>query len=511
MAAILTVSMMLFAWSTRFAAAFAMPKLLVLAAGLVPLVAAARRADARGSLLVPGAFWLLVLLACAAGGLDPWVSLIGRYNSYADGVLCAVLALAYNVLAACVPAERRDDALHALTVAGVFLGLHAWAQAMGLDSNLSEKLDGHRAISTIGSPTDLGMLLATFLPLALARNPLYAVPVAVGLAATGSRGGWIAGAVGLAAFALRVPRLRRAAGVGLVALAVAGAFVALRRDRHAWGNSDRGRVQLWRVAWSEFKAHPWLGAGTDCFELVLRARKPADFVAASNSGTQVQADAHDDVLEVASTLGLLGLAGYAALLFAIWRRVRADFAVRAALLALWVNMKFNPLPLEGLMVGAVLCGLAARERQEFSAIPLRVRLAGVLAAAALAAGVARMAYADYQAQVGTVAALSRACEINPVELQYKVVFSNAAVAAFNATRDAELRLLLLGTMRREAGAALRYRPAQATSWYIAGFEAQAERAVGVKREPCYYYARGRDRDPLNAALVDAGVSAGCWR
>jgi hypothetical protein len=80
-----------------------------------------------------------------------------------------------------------------------------------------------------------------------------------------------------------------------------------------------------------------------------------------------QAHANNDLLQALATTGLAGLAAYAWLLLAAWRRLRnalrdetrrADAAAAGAgLAAAFVVAKFNPVPLDGLALAALLLGL----------------------------------------------------------------------------------------------------------------------------------------------------------
>jgi hypothetical protein len=63
-----------------------------------------------------------------------------------------------------------------------------------------------------------------------------------------------------------------------------------------WGN---GRPQMWRVAWQDFEAHPWLGSGAGSFEQFWHRHRPIAF--------KVR-DAHSLYAETLAELGPVGLA-----------------------------------------------------------------------------------------------------------------------------------------------------------------------------------------------------------
>jgi putative inorganic carbon (HCO3(-)) transporter len=90
--------------------------------------------------------------------------------------------------------------------------------------------------------------------------------IAVGVAATQSRGGLIAGFV-CAGVALAIWRGRRGMIVGLIGLAALATIVFFAANPAAWhrisaGNSSgSGRIDIWTVAWRVVRDHPLAGAG----------------------------------------------------------------------------------------------------------------------------------------------------------------------------------------------------------------------------------------------------------
>ena len=83
-------------------------------------------------------------------------------------------------------------------------------------------------------------------------------------------------------------------------------FFSFRGERSA-------RVVCWEAAWRQFTAHPLVGRGVG-----LHPTCP-EYVVASGMTTRL-ADAHSMYLSLASTQGLLGLAGYAGMVWTLLRR-----------------------------------------------------------------------------------------------------------------------------------------------------------------------------------------------
>lgn len=516
----------LLAYSSSFAAAFAIPKLLVFAAGLIPFAAyaaAGGAVDLRRSLLAPALPLLAVMLVSAALGPEPWVSLMGRHNSFALGLLGVAIAFVYHVAAASVwddeaGVTRNKRGLRLIAAAGAILGVHALAQIAGFDAAQSSGLSGHRAIASIGSPTDLGLILAMLLPLAVEVSPAYGAAVAAGLAASGSRGAWIAAAAGMVVYVLRKQE-SRARALALLGLLAAGVAVAVFFNTRPWLDSDKERIEVWKIALTVAKAAPLFGHGPDSFDRSFRLHKTPDFVISVGTDRNIQADAHNDVLQAAATLGLFGVLAYGLLLLAafrslIWKAPWLDElspmhdAGMGSMVALFVNAKLNPVPLEALVLAGVILGYLSTRDSRREPLPRSPRYLIPAAAVAAVALVVGLASADQAAGKTDFVSLSRAVAINPFEVTYKTRLINAAIAELNSTRDPARRGQIITTIRAAALAGVRLRPENSTAWYVAGVEATIERELGLReRLPFPYYERARQLDPyfgpIRAALAQA--------
>lgn len=179
----------IFVYSQSFTAAYSMPKLAVLSCGLLVLaffVVAGAKVNT-GPL-----FWhgVLFIAACAIStffAADPWLGVIGRHNDYAMGLLGLSIVLIYYSV---------GGDISMLPAAGAILGVLSLAQYLGVGPLPMSDLTGNRAYATIGSPVQLGTLLAVLLPLAM-KSPIYTTAIIIGLLTTGSRGSWIAAAIGV--------------------------------------------------------------------------------------------------------------------------------------------------------------------------------------------------------------------------------------------------------------------------------------------------------------------------
>jgi len=226
---------------------------------------------------------------------------------------------------------------------------YATLQLMGLDPfpwTRSATLAGVRRVpGTLGHANHLGAYVSMVLPSlawlsAGARSrrarlfwiALAAVSLPV-LAETLSRGAWVACGAGLVVWGLLTWRARPRGSRGgrLVLAAAALAAVAflvplltplrpellerLRQITDLSAPSTQSRVHLWRAGIAMALDHPALGVGTDGYLAAFpRYRTPAYWNIEWNG---LSAKAHDELIQIAATQGLLGvLAALLVVLFA---------------------------------------------------------------------------------------------------------------------------------------------------------------------------------------------------
>lgn len=320
-------------WSSSMPAGFVIPKLLIVSA-CVMLAAAAlaldpvercRRLD-------------LPMLAClAALAISCWfsvdwrLSLEGRYGHWELGAWACLLYAALLSLSAAAPVPR--GIVGAL---GAILGLQAYLQTQGLDPFVRPDAlpAGLRAIGTIGNPPSLGALLAM---LAMVAGPLQIPFIMAGLVASGSRGAVLAAAMGLVARIFP----RKAHWVMLAAFVV---WLAAPVK----APKDIARAEVWGMALNVWGENFLAGSGPDTFEIGFRANRTPDYAKAVGSEATKQEHAHNDLLQIAATMGLLGLASYAFLL--------GHLEATPAMIALFVAAKFNMPSFIVIAIGCVIFG-----------------------------------------------------------------------------------------------------------------------------------------------------------
>jgi O-antigen ligase len=506
------------AWTKLFIAEFTLAKLVTLNAALalaacgaaaIPRVIAAGRT----ALDIPLAAGLCVIVLSAVLSDDPMTSLRGRYDSYAYGAWGLALAAASYQLAARGARGREEEAARWLVWSAAAVGGYAILQKLGIDPifHIKELPTGGRAVSTLGSPVDLGAFLALLWPMALRRvdaergalSSVLAVLVAGGLIASGSRGAMFAAAAGSVCYWLlsrREPRTALPRSVGAAALAVA--FVLAWSLRSGASVRDLARREVWKTASAAFQLRPWLGWGPDGFEDMFKLLRSDRFVELLGSSSY-QAYAHNDLLHVLSGTGLLGAAAYAWLLVALCLEAKRALqsapgrgraaALFAGLLALWVNLALNPVALEVTVLAAVCAGLlvsvaAPPEPRVPARLPLAVLAALACVSLVHAAGLSRAdaAYkrgAKAQAARDFAAAradIARARRAAPCELYYITGEVNALGDWINATRDIPERLALLALGDADAGAAVSCHPKKSMSHYVAASVSRMHADLGFR-------------------------------
>jgi len=284
-------------------------------------------------LIPPVAACMVVLIASTLNSIDPLLSSEGLFDSWTYGLLSCALYPAVLFLSIRRPPWRRG-----LAWLGVALSIHAVIQRFGYDPLVTPRLvpQGHRAAAWVGSPVDLGAILAM---LFFVGQPWQAALMCIGIWATGSRAPWLALYFGF--IAMRWPKSAR----WMMVLAIIGCFFVPSRTP-----GDKGRIEFWKSAAETFHQYPLLGSGPDTFIDTFTGERLAAFRKDIGSEIARQGHAHNDILQALATTGIAGLLAY---LWLLWR-----LPATPSLIALFVVMKFDPVALEVLALGAMLAGEA---------------------------------------------------------------------------------------------------------------------------------------------------------
>jgi len=289
---------------------------------------------------------------------NQYVAIYGEVGRYLGLTTHAVLGLIALAIAVSIDYPRRTPWLAwTIGTAAALAGLYAIQQALGRDPIQWVDFDPRvRPFSSFGNADFYGQFLAVVAIacgalLVFARQRLWVMGIVALLAVMnvalmlvvqtrGSFLGIVAGAVVIAPLWLRRAGLSRPVLVRF-ALATAVAAVALvvmlvatplggRLLDIGRGIGLRDRVLLYQSAFQMFLDHPFLGVGFENFAVAYPRYQQAEWFAVAGMNT-TNTSAHDWLLHVAATTGIVGLLANLALLaaFAVhaWRRARdADAA-----------------------------------------------------------------------------------------------------------------------------------------------------------------------------------------
>jgi O-antigen ligase len=547
------VSALLFFWTGQ-ADAYGSPRLaaLALTAALAWAALWPRSGWRRTSLDAPLLGLLAAYLASLAVSADPFLGVAGMYSLHAYG-LAGFLVCAAAYLACAWSDEPLDpDGLLLLALwAAAAAAAYGLLQKLGLELFAGVRASGSgRVGGPQGDPVPFGACLLLFIPVAAhfwrdpspgrrAAGRVGGVLVAVALALTLSRGAWLGAAAGLAVYlwlsGAGAPRKRTLLLIAAGAAAAVVAVAVLRPTKV----SDSARWALWESVARSIPRHPWLGSGPDSIQTSLRRERTDGFIRALGP-VKSQVSAHNDLLQIAATMGLAGLAAYLWLLAGAWRCLSAALkegrhrsalaAIAGALAGLFVQAKFNPVPLGALVLAALFLGLASRGAPRSGrALPFKAAAASVCAAVFLLG--LWLCRADrefhwarsYEAAgrpAGALKAYRAAVRLNPYELHYRLNAARTMAAMAVANPNPEIRLSLLEEAVALGREGARLRPALADGFAMHGTylllagahgapprlgEAAAALDAALERDP-FLPALLENRMKLARALGDAALS-----
>jgi O-antigen ligase len=339
----------------------------------------------------------LLALGFAARGRNPAVRALAAastlvlvptlYFTFSRG---SWIALGAGLLAAVMLERRRLQLVSALLVAGLWPALAVW-HASGSKALTHQRTAlaaashaGHRfALVVLG----LAAAAAVATLLLTAGERLVRVPRAVRVAYAGALVLVVAGA--LAAVTIRFgspPTIARHVYRGFVGPAEVNTSGNL--NRRLFDLSGGQRIPQWKIAWREYRAHPWLGSGLGSYERYWNQLRP---------GTSKVRNAHCLYLETLAELGPVGLGLLlVALCLPLVAAVRARrrslaSAAAGAYVAFLVHTAVDwDWQMPAVTLAALFCGaalLVGARQPSVAPIHPRLRLlvlAGVLAAAGFA-------------------------------------------------------------------------------------------------------------------------------
>lgn len=433
---------------------YMLPKLLALSVGVTWMWIARKPGGRKISRLDASVLAMLgAVYLTSACALDSTAAFFGEHGYYFGSCLTATLcALAYFA----AKGANENDVARAVTAGAVIVSVYAIFQQKY--EFLPIQIPDHRSIGTIGSPPFLGCVLAGCLPLSLNRKSrLWPWLIALGIAFSGSRAAYLGAAAGIAVVMVDDHGVTLK-GTFLMILAMACALLVRGRM-----TGDRLRLETWASAARIFFSHPLLGVGPENFTDAFRLHRADAWLGVAESYRMVQNHAHNDFLQVAATMGLVGLAAYAWMHFEAARAfAKAKRPALGAIVAVLVYGKFDPIPMPALALLALVAGAASgrgtSRRQAWT------RWGAFVAAGICLGCVSRIFAADvafhrasvafvFGDEVEGVAAMRRTLELYPQEVEYRIM---AIESLFNMWRRKPSQHLLLEARMQGAAASIQH-------------------------------------------------------
>lgn len=309
------------------------------------------KTDLDGAIL---AFWIVLILS-SLGSIDRPISLMGQYRGPFHGLLAMAI---YTLIFYGVSSNEEITPgflIDMLLAAGSLVCCIAISQ-------IGSPLDGGRVWGTFGAPIFLGSFLALILPLAWARARedggmgfLTVMLAVVTIVAAKARGAALSSAAGVLVYELMIGNIVEVVIMGGTGVAFLLCWHPIR------ASSDLSRLEIYKAAVIAWAHHPLLGGGPDTFALLFRRYAPERMNAVVSGDAWIQMSAHNDVLQVLSTMGLLGLAAYGAFVTKLYLTLRRSVGsnarmILAAFVSVFIVAKFNPLHISVIAACAALAG-----------------------------------------------------------------------------------------------------------------------------------------------------------
>lgn len=282
-------------------------------------------------------------------------SIFGSTGRY-EGLLTL---LSYGLLFFLVTQTFSDDRkawslLNTMIVGATFVAVYGSIQFLGYDFFAwTELFEKHRSFSTIGNPVLLAGYLVLVLPISLGAylkterlvSAIYygasSLLIFATIVTTFSRGGWVAALIGMTVFALLAGSrtiLSRKMGL-LILIGICAVLVVFVINQRALSSSPERdgisllerlssipklkegsintRLLIWRGALGMIRKRPLQGWGPETFWLAF-GPFGSDQLARATRSAESPDNAHNHFLQIGSTLGMVGLSSFLAILICVF-------------------------------------------------------------------------------------------------------------------------------------------------------------------------------------------------
>lgn len=385
--------------SSSTVSAYGLPKLAALVFGATLIWLEILRRAFKGeqefhwqAMLLPTAIFMGAAIVATIGSRDWSLSIFGNYRTYAHCLITytSLFALAFGV-AYSREWISNNFVINLILISGLLVLAYAVLQHHGLTPIKFQPFwvtDSGKPhlYSSLGHPVYLGMFLTALFPLAIdymrEPRPFYSylgqasvIALILMAALTYKRGVWGGMAVGAFVYLWLSGQLemnkKRWAVISIFLVFCGIYFGASFLDK----SGDLARLDAWKIAAMGFVENPMAGHGPDTFHLLYRKLKTFTTIQALGSTRHVHFDAHNDLLQVAATMGFYGIVAYFTLvlgfIFTIYDSIKTSgnvsrtAALAAGVIGVWFLAKINPLSVGVMTICAVLAGLLMRANHHY--------------------------------------------------------------------------------------------------------------------------------------------------
>ncbi|MDI6736688.1 MAG: tetratricopeptide repeat protein [bacterium] len=372
---ILTIALIFDARTTSFdltkVTAMRILTLIIIGVWLLKLTFAKKTQFIRTPLDLPILIFLIINIAATMTGVHPYISLVGEYKRY-DGLISTFNYILIYYIAVNFLRERPyfKRTIVVITITGVLSALVGILQSYGIDLTKWES----GVISTFGNPNFIGGYLAMvfFAPLTL----FFLIPkntanskerrkkiILMGICLISllliykcfslltHRGGALGLGAGIILFGFLLRRqflkvkLRLAVvfvviGMATVIFLLMGksglvqkfaTTVKVEKEKGKaiptleFTSTAETRVYIWQTGLEIIKRHPLLGVGPDALRFVSTQHEKLEFIRLEGGRNCLIDKAHNEIIDIATTRGLLGLGAYIWIIILLFKFAHQSF------------------------------------------------------------------------------------------------------------------------------------------------------------------------------------------
>jgi len=370
------------AFNSKFLDAFSLPKvtvlrivvLIMLSSWVVKTIEKGEFSWRRSPLNLPVSIFLLVTFVATIFSTNPYFSFFGQYMYHMEGLWATLFyAILYFVVIANLDVSKIHRIILAFLAVSAITVVYGLLQFFGIEFVKWQVSSQERIWSSMGNPNFFAAFLLMSIPMTIVmlselkrlngtKLSLKIISLiallclqVVCLNFTYSRASWLGLFFGLTAILILQGRqLRKARKIFKFAVLVLGLVIlflfslkAIEMRRLALKNLEplethglisrtvkrlistvdlseadaASRISGWKSALEMFKERPFLGMGPDTLSINFRRYMFPEFTRLTGHSLANPAYAHNELLQIAATMGIIGLLSYLWLLLSYFRTI----------------------------------------------------------------------------------------------------------------------------------------------------------------------------------------------